>query len=94
MTTIGVLTLELHIEHSHSLKDKRQVVRGLKDRLRAKFNVAAAEIDGQDSWQHAVVGVVTLSNDRTHVEQSLHTVEREAANFLGGVLVSSDIELL
>ncbi len=94
MTTIGVLTLELRIEHSHSLKDKRQVVRSLKDRLRAKFNIAAAEIDGQDSWQHAVVGVVTLSNDRGHVEQMLQSVEREAAHLLGGSLVGSDIELL
>jgi hypothetical protein len=94
MTTIGVLTLELRIEHSHSLKDKRQVVRSLKDRLRSKFNVATAELDGQDSWQHAVVGVVTLANDREHVQQVLQTVEREAANLLGGALVASDVELL
>lgn len=94
MATIGVLTLELHLEHSHSLKDKRQVVRGLKDRLRAKFNVAAAEIDGQDSWQRAVIGIVTLSNDRTHVEQMLQAAEREAAHFLGGVLVGADTEFL
>ena len=94
MATIGVLTLELHLEHSHSLKDKRQVVRGLKDRLRAKFNVAAAEIDGQDSWQRAVIGIVTLSNDRTHVEQMLQAAEREAAQLLGGVLVGADTEFL
>ena len=94
MTTIGVLTLELRIEYSHSLKEKRQVVRSLKDRLRSKFNVATAEIDGQDSWQHAVIGVVTLSNSRTHVEQMLQSVEREAAHLLGASLVSTDIELL
>ena len=92
--TIGVLTLDLHIEHSHSLKDKRQVIRSLKDRLRAKFNVATAEIDHQDNWQRAVIGVITLSSDRLRVEQVLQSVEREAANLLGGDLVGADIELL
>ena len=92
--TIGVLTLDLHIEHSHSLKDKRQVVRSLKDRLRAKFNVATAEIDHQDSWQRAVVGVITLAGDRARVEQVLQLAEREAANLLGADLVGSQIEYL
>jgi len=47
MAVIGVLTLELRLENSHSLKDKRHVVQSLKDRLRGKFNVAVAEIDYQ-----------------------------------------------
>ena len=94
MATIGVLTLDLLIAHSHSLKEKRQVVRSLKDRLRAKFNVATAEIDHQDSWQQAVVAVVTLSADRPHVEQVLRQVEREAANLLGRDLVGADVEYI
>ena len=48
MPSIGVITLELRLDESHSLKDKRQVVKSLKDRLRGKFNVAVAEIDYQD----------------------------------------------
>ena len=92
--TIGVLTLDLHIEHSHSLKDKRQVIRSLKDRLRGKFNVATAEIDHQDSWQRAVIGVITLASDRVYVEQVLQRVEREAADLLGADLVGADIEYL
>ena len=92
--TIGVLTLDLHIDHAHSLKDKRQVVRSLKDRLRAKFNVATAEIDHQDSWQRAVIGVVTLAGDRSRVEEVLQLVEREAANMLGAYLVGAEIEYL
>jgi hypothetical protein len=94
VTTVGLLTLELRIEHSHSLKEKRQVIRSLKDRLRARFNVATAELDGHDSWQHAVIGVVTLSKDRPYVEQLLEAVEREASRFLGAALVSADLELL
>ena len=60
---IGLLTLEIHIPDAHSLKDKRQVLRSLKDRLRARFNVAVAELDRQDTWQRSLVGVVSLSND-------------------------------
>ena len=56
MAAIGVLTLELRLENSHSLKEKRHVVESLKDRLRNKFNVAVAEIDYQDLWQRAAVG--------------------------------------
>ena len=92
MATIGVLTLDLHIEHSHSLKDKRQVVRSLKDRLRSKFNVATAELDHQESWQRAVIGVVTLSGDRSRVEEVLQRVEREAADLLGANLVGAETE--
>ncbi len=94
MATLGVLTLELHIAHSHSLKDKRQVVRSLKERLRSRFNVAAAELNHLDSWQRAVIGVVTLANDRPRVEQVLQQVEKEAANILGADLVSADVEYL
>ncbi len=92
--TIGVLTLHLHVEHSHSLKDKRQVVRSLKDRLRSKFNVATAEIDHQESWQQAVIGVVTVSGDRGRVQQTLQLAEREAAGLLGAILVGAQTEYL
>jgi uncharacterized protein YlxP (DUF503 family) len=63
MPCIGVLTLELRLPESHSLKDKRHTVRGLKDRLRARFNVAVAEIAYQDTWQRALVSAVTVSGD-------------------------------
>ena len=54
---VGLLALEIHLPDAHSLKDKRQVVRKLKERLRARFNVAVAELDHQDLWQRATVGV-------------------------------------
>ena len=71
MAAIGVLTLELRLEDSHSLKDKRHVVKSLKDRLRHKFNVAVAEIDHQDLWQRATLAAVTVSSDRVHAEKVL-----------------------
>jgi len=59
---IAFLTLELHIEAAQSLKDKRQVVRSLKDRLRAKFNIAVAELDASGLWNRATLGVVSVSD--------------------------------
>jgi uncharacterized protein YlxP (DUF503 family) len=92
MPTVGVLTLELHLDDSHSLKDKRHTVKGLKDRLRSKFNVAVAEIDYQDLWQRALVSAVTVSSDHTRAERTLQLVEREAASILGGLLVGTTVE--
>ncbi|HEX4770039.1 MAG TPA: DUF503 domain-containing protein [Bryobacteraceae bacterium] len=92
MPAIGVLTLEIHVEDSHSLKDKRHVVKSLKDRLCDRFNVAVAEIDGLDSWQSSVVAAVTVSNDRVHAEQVLQAVEAHAAGLLGGCLTGSSVE--
>ncbi len=91
---IGVLTLELQIGEAHSLKDKRHVVKSLKDRLRAKFNVAVAEIDFQDTWQHSLVAAVTVSSDRVRAAQVLQAVENEAASILGPALVLSGVEWL
>jgi uncharacterized protein len=91
---IGLLTLEIHLPESHSLKDKRQVLRSLKDRLRGKFNVAVAELDGQDSWQRAVIGIVSLSNNTGHLEQSLRTVLEECDEFLGRDLIGHDLEVM
>jgi uncharacterized protein YlxP (DUF503 family) len=94
MAAIGVLTLELRIESSHSLKEKRHVVQSLKDRLRHKFNVAVAEIDYQDLWQRAAIAAVTVSSDREHAGKVLQSVEDDAASLLGSQLTEATIEWL
>jgi len=94
MPAVGVLILELQIEDSHSLKDKRHYVKSLKDRLRAKFNVAVAEIDHQDLWQRGTVAVVTVSSDQGHAAQVLENVERDAAALLGRALAGASTEWL
>ena len=94
MPSVGVLILELRLEESHSLKDKRHYVKSLKDRLRSKFNVAVAEIDHQDLWQRSVIAVVTVSGDQGHAEQVLQSVERDAALLLGPLLVNVSTEWL
>jgi len=91
---IGLLTLEIYIPDARSLKDKRQVLRSLKDRLRRQFNIAIAELDGQETWQRAVVGVVTISADTRHLEDSLEKVANESERLLGRDLVGSSLEVL
>ncbi len=94
MAAVGVLTLELRLEHSHSLKDKRHVVKSLKDRLRNKFNVAVAEIDYHDLWQRAAVAAVTVASDHTHAEKVLQSVEQEAVSLVGASLTGATVEWL
>ena len=92
---IAFLTLELRIEAAHSLKDKRQVLRSLKDRLRAGFNVSVAELDAADLWQRATVGVVGISGSRDYLRGLMEKVERSAtriANNAGAEITDSFIE--
>ena len=76
---IAYLSIELRIEGAHSLKDKRQVLRSMKDKLRNKFNVSVAELDATDLWQRATVGVVSISGSQDHLQGLMHNVEREAS---------------
>ena len=92
MPIIGVLHLELRIEHAQSLKDRRNVIRSLKARLRSRHNVAVAEIGPPDVLNRALVSAVTISNDRTFAEKVLQSVEEDASGVLGGMLESSGIE--
>jgi uncharacterized protein len=94
MPSIGVITFELRLDESHSLKDKRHFVKSLKDRLRVKFNVAVSEIDYQDLWQRGLVACVTVAPDQSHAEQVLQAVERDASLLLGPLLVATTVEWL
>jgi uncharacterized protein YlxP (DUF503 family) len=89
---IGLLTLEIHISEAQSLKDKRQVLRSLKDRLRAHFNVAVAELEHQELWQRSKVGVVSISADSKHLEESFAAIAAESERLLGRDLVSQEID--
>jgi uncharacterized protein YlxP (DUF503 family) len=73
---IGALTLTVHVPESQSLKDKRQVVSSLLARIRRQFNVAAAEVEDQDTWQVATLGVVCVSSDRRHADEMCQKVLR------------------
>src|SRR5579864_3458817 len=72
---IAVLTLELRIEGARSLKDKRRVLRSLKDKLRAGFNISVAEMDRNDLWQRATLGVAGISGSRDYLAGLMQQVE-------------------
>ncbi len=92
---IASLTLELRIEHAQSLKDRRQVVRSLKDRLRTSFNVSVAELDAANLWNQATIGVVAISHSRDYLDGLMKNVERAAlriANNAGAEVTDSFVE--
>lgn len=71
---VGVVRLELLLPDSGSLKDKRMVVRSVTQRVRNRFNVAVAEVDSQDEWEVATLGIVCVSGDRRHANEMLSKV--------------------
>ncbi len=94
MTVIALLTIDIHIPHAHSLKDKRMVVRSVKDRLRAKFNVAVAEVDHQDLWQRSQLSVVTVGSDEAYLNQMLQHALEEAERTVPECPVRGNIEIV
>jgi len=94
MTTIALLTLEIHIPHAQSLKDKRMVVRRLKDRLRSKFNVAVSETDHQELWQRAALSVVTVGSDEEYARQTLQLSLEESERSAPECIVQGNIEIV
>lgn len=66
--------MELFIGEADSLKDKRRVLKSLLDKLKKRFNIAAAEVDNQDTWQRSTVGITCVSNDAAHIHKIMATV--------------------
>ena len=79
------MTLQLRIEHSRSLKDRRQVVRSLKEKLRHGFNISIAELDEAITWQSATLGIVAVSGSRDYLSGLMTQVE-DAAHRIAGDL--------
>ena len=73
---VGIVRIELHLPGASSLKDKRQVVRSRKERIRQRVPAAVAEVDHQDLWQRASLGVTVVSGERGHVDEMLQSVRR------------------
>jgi uncharacterized protein YlxP (DUF503 family) len=74
--TVGVLTIELFFDQSGSLKDKRQLLKGVIERLRSRFNVSVAEVDGMNLWQRSTVAVALVGNQPGHVTEVLEKILR------------------
>jgi hypothetical protein len=90
---IGTLKIRLRVPDSHSLKEKRRVVKSIKDRLKNKFNVSVSEVDALDSHQIAVLGVATVSNDKRFVESVLSQVLNHVSLNHFAQIVEHEIEV-
>lgn len=90
---VGLLSLELHVEGARSIKDKRMVLRSLKDRLR-RLNVAVAELEHQDLWQRAGLGVVTIAATEALAKRELDAVIDTVEQIEPGAIARSEVEFL
>ena len=90
---VGVCELELHIPGCSSLKEKRLVLRSLKDRLRNRFNIAVSESRWHDKWQRAALCVVTVSNDSAVVHSILSKAQKLVEKDTRAQLVDVHVEL-
>jgi len=84
---VGIARFELHIPAANSLKAKRQVVRSLKERNRARTQAAVAEVEHQDLWQRAAIGVAVVSAEGGQVHELLQAVRRLAESAAGAELL-------
>jgi len=91
---VGLITWELHLDACRSLKDKRHVLKGLKDRLHNRFNVSAAETDHHDLWQRAELTACVVSTDKTHAEQVLREADRLVDGAAGARIVDTSTSYL
>jgi uncharacterized protein len=89
---VGLLTLDIHLPYAHSLKEKRAILRKIRDRLRARFNVAVAELDHQDLWQQMTLGVVSVSNSQPLLESLFRQALAETERILGDDVADYNME--
>jgi hypothetical protein len=88
---IGFLFFEIYFPYSHSLKEKRKILKSFKDRVKNKFNVALAELDYQDKWQRTRIGVVTLNTHKKPVDNLLNKIIVDAQENINGEIIDSQI---
>src|SRR5271169_7018646 len=94
---VASMTIELRIEHAQSLKDRRQVVRSLKEKLGHGFNISMAELDEAVTWRSATIGVVAISGSRDYLTGLMGQVEDAAtriANDLGATIADCSWDFL
>jgi uncharacterized protein YlxP (DUF503 family) len=88
---IGLLTLEIYIPYSHSLKEKRKTLNKLKDRLKKRYNIAFAELDYLDKWQRSKIGLVTLNTKKSMIDKVFQKIISEAEENIEGEILQKEI---
>lgn len=91
---VGICTIAIHLPGSHSLKDKRRVLRSVKDRLRSKHNISIAEVEDQDLWQRATLGITAVSNARVPLERLFEAIQSEIRGQIPGEILDIEIEFV
>ena len=91
---VGAALIEIHVHGSQSLKAKRGVVQSIKQRLRNRFNLAVAEVGGQDTWQRAVLGLSAVGSDASKVRGVLEKAVRFVEELHLADVIASDIEFV
>ncbi len=92
--TIGLLQMDLLLRSPQSLKDKRSLISRIKNQVRAKFNVAIAELEYGDQYRRCLLGVTTLSNESSIVQQILSEVEKLIERTFEVQLIDSKMEMM
>jgi uncharacterized protein YlxP (DUF503 family) len=91
---VAVVRLSIYVPHSHSLKEKRAVVRKLVDRIQARFKLHVAEVGGQDTWQRVQLGFAAVGSEQQVVESIADEVVKSIESSVEGQVVSVDREVL
>ena len=91
---VTLLTIELLIPHSQSLKDKRQALRGLKERIRSKFNASVAEVAYQNKWQRAVLAVCLVGGDKGYLQANTAQIRNICEEAADVTIISSEQQWL
>ena len=90
---VAVGTVELHLPDVDSLKGKRHVLKGLKERVRARFDVAVAEVDHQDMWQRATLAVACVSHDSRHANEVVSKAMDFIEDNVEGNVIDTSVEI-
>ncbi len=92
--TIGLLNIDFLVPEARSLKDKRRVLRSVKDQVRARFNCAVAETEHQDLWQRGRLSMVVVSGDSQHANSQLNEILHFVESRLGANIADCQIEMI
>jgi uncharacterized protein len=89
---VGICAIEIVLPYAQSLKDKRRVLKGLKDRLKSRHNISMAEVGGQDLWQRATLGIAAVAESRGPLEDLFGRIRREIEEHIPGDVVDEQID--
>jgi uncharacterized protein len=92
--SIALLSIELLIPGSHSLKDKRRVLQSLFSKIKSNYNVSIAELENQDLWQRSDIGIVSINTSATELNKTLSNIVDYVSNFSNTELINYRIENL